>query len=140
MSKYRRIRTIFSDESALAAAIQEVCAERKAEFEADRGNALHLYGYHGDRRPETATYVVRRNHISGASNDLGFARKEDGTFEAIVSEFDMSSERYGLGWLHRITERYNYHALNNKAWSLGYSVQESLDDEGRTVLNLVKAF
>ena len=51
------------------------------------GQDLPLYGYRGDRRPETAGLVVRREHIGSASNDLGFARSADGYFP-IISDFD----------------------------------------------------
>jgi hypothetical protein len=51
------------------------------------GEALPLYGYLGDRRPETAALVVRRQQIGSGSNDLGFARSADGYFP-IISDFD----------------------------------------------------
>src|SRR5688500_6654816 len=53
----------------------------------EEGEALPLHGYRGDRRPETAAIVVRRQHVGGASNDLGFARTETG-YTPIVSEYD----------------------------------------------------
>lgn len=51
------------------------------------GSKLHLYGYRGDERGETADIVVRRKHISSSSNDLGFAKTENG-YKLIVSEYD----------------------------------------------------
>jgi hypothetical protein len=53
----------------------------------EQGEALPLYGYLGDRRPETAALVVRRQQIGSGSNDLGFARSADGYFP-IISDFD----------------------------------------------------
>ena len=53
----------------------------------EEGQDLPLFGYHGDRRPETAALVVRRRHIGPASNDLGFARTAEGYFP-IISDFD----------------------------------------------------
>lgn len=55
--------------------------------EVEEGEDLPLYGYHGDRRSDTAALVVRRHHIGSASNDLGFARTADGYFP-IISEYD----------------------------------------------------
>jgi hypothetical protein len=55
--------------------------------EVEEGDALPLYGYGGDRRSETAEIVVRRRHVGSASNDLGFARTEDG-FVPVISEYD----------------------------------------------------
>ena len=56
--------------------------------EVEEGEALPLYGYEGDRRPETAEIVVRRKHLGSASNDLGFARTPAG-YVPIVSEYDL---------------------------------------------------
>jgi hypothetical protein len=53
----------------------------------EEGQDLPLFGYGGDRRPETAALVVRRQYIGAASNDLGFARTADGYFP-IISEYD----------------------------------------------------
>jgi Protein of unknown function (DUF1257) len=53
----------------------------------EEGDELPLFGYAGDRRPETAALVVRRQHIGSASNDLGFARTSDGYYP-IISDYD----------------------------------------------------
>jgi hypothetical protein len=52
----------------------------------EEGQDLPLFGYHGDRRAETAALVVRRHHIGPNSNDLGFARTAEGYFP-IISEY-----------------------------------------------------
>ena len=56
----------------------------------DEGDELPLYGYEGDRRPETAALVVRRVYIGSASNDLGFRLTSDG-FVPIISEYDQAT-------------------------------------------------
>jgi len=53
----------------------------------EQGHALVLYGYQGDARPERAELVIRRQHIGGLSNDVGFALR-DGAYVPIVSEYD----------------------------------------------------
>lgn len=55
--------------------------------EVEEGRELPLYGYRGDRRAETAEIVVRRRHLGLVSNDLGFARTDEG-YVPIVSEYD----------------------------------------------------
>jgi hypothetical protein len=86
MSKYLIFDDLtFADEACLLAALAEL---GYPEAVVERGEALPLYGYHGDRRPETAALVVRRVHLTGASNDLGFAHRPDGAYVAIVSEYD----------------------------------------------------
>ena len=83
MSKYLTFPDLsFKDRRLLLAALTDVGFPIIEE-----GKDLPLYGYQGDRRPETADIVLRRQHIGRASNDLGFARTPDG-FVPIVSEFD----------------------------------------------------
>ena len=83
MSKYLIYQEIvFKDRRLLLAALADL-----GYATVEEGEALPLYGYQGDRRPETAEIVVRRRHLGPASNDLGFARTEDG-FVPVISEYD----------------------------------------------------
>ena len=83
MSKYLVYHElIFKDRRLLLAALADL-----GYAEVEQGDALPLYGYQGDRRPETAEIVVRRRHLGPASNDLGFARTPGG-FIPIISEYD----------------------------------------------------
>ena len=83
MSKYLVYQEIvFKDRRLLLAALADL-----GYTEVEEGEALPLYGYQGDRRPETAELVVRRRHLGSASNDLGFARTPEG-FVPIISEYD----------------------------------------------------
>ncbi|HLG72573.1 MAG TPA: hypothetical protein VK009_19320 [Chloroflexota bacterium] len=83
MSKYLTFPDVtFKDRRLLLAALTDIGFAIVEE-----GKALPLYGYQGDRRPETAEIVLRRQHVGRASNDVGFARTPDG-YVPIVSEFD----------------------------------------------------
>ena len=83
MSKYLVFAEFpFRDRRLLLAALAEL-----GYAEVEEGQALPLYGYQGDRRPETAELVVRRRHLGPASNDLGFARTPRG-YVPILSEYD----------------------------------------------------
>ena len=62
----------------------------------------HLYGYHGDVRPETANVIIRRAEIGASSNDVGFLQKEDGSYEAIISQFD--SHRFDKKWKGHVAQ------------------------------------
>ena len=60
------------------------------------GKPQHLTGYTGDVRKQVAHIVVPQATVNqylggGASNDVGFLRREDGTYEAIVSAYDEGS-------------------------------------------------
>lgn len=83
MSKYLVFQDyVLKDRRLLLAALADL-----GYTEVEEGEALPLYGYQGDRRPETAEIVVRRRHLGSASNDLGFARTPAG-YVPIVSEYD----------------------------------------------------
>ncbi len=83
MSKYLVFPdVIFKDRRLLAAALADL-----GYTQLEEGEDLPLFGYRGDRRPETAEIVVRRQFVGSASNDLGFARTEQG-YVPVVSEYD----------------------------------------------------
>ena len=90
MSKYLVFPdVIFKDRRLLLAALADL-----GYSEVEQGDALALYGYQGDRRPETAELVVRRRHIGSASNDLGFSRTSQG-YAPIISEYDRGTLHSG---------------------------------------------
>lgn len=83
MSKYLAYpEIVLKDRRLLLAALADL-----GYAHVEEGEALPLYGYRGDRRPETAALVVRRRHLGAASNDLGFARTPDG-YTPIISGYD----------------------------------------------------
>jgi len=83
VSKYLTFQDcVLKDRRLLLAALADL-----GYTEVEEGEALPLYGYQGDRRPETAEVVVRRRHLGSASNDVGFARTPAG-YVPIVSEYD----------------------------------------------------
>ncbi len=71
-------------------------------------NPQSLYGYVGDVRAEKAEVIIRRQYVGSASNDIGFKKRFDGTFEAIISDYDRG--KYSQDWLNQLAERYAYHA------------------------------
>ncbi|HEY7063774.1 MAG TPA: DUF1257 domain-containing protein [Chloroflexota bacterium] len=83
MSKYLTFPDVlFKDRRLLLGALTDL-----GYSDVEEGEALPLYGYQGDRRPETAQVVVRRRHLGSASNDVGFTRTPAG-YVPIVSEYD----------------------------------------------------
>jgi len=86
ISAYIQGKTSIRDPECLVEALKELgWSSEQIEVHHD---AVTLYDYKGKARPEQAEVVIRRKHISGASNDMGFARQADGTFNTIVSQYD----------------------------------------------------
>src|SRR6266576_3649780 len=108
MSHFTTIKTKITEAKALLTALADL-GFKEVEF---HETPQHLYGYRGDKRAQSAEVIIRRKFVGGASNDIGFKRQADGTFEAIISEFDR--RKYSQEWLNRLTQRYAYHATRAK--------------------------
>lgn len=124
MSHFTSIKTQIKNVDALKKALMDLGFQ---DVEVHK-TARNLYGYQGDVRSQTAEVIVRRQYISAASNDIGFKQQSDGTFEAVISEYDR--KQYSQQWLNQVTQRYGYHALMASASEQGFSVeeQETLED------------
>jgi hypothetical protein len=116
MSHFTRIRTKLRDAATLVAALETMGFSSVEVHDQPQS----LYGYQGDVRPETAEVIIRRRHVGRASNDIGFARRPDGSLEAIISEYDR--RRYAAAWLTELTRAYSYAATLAYAESNGYEI------------------
>lgn len=144
MSHYSALRTRFKDAECLVGALHDVGYKTVEIHEVGQP----LVGYQGDYRDRdnwgvhtkdvaravTAEVIVRRAQIDPAANDLGFARAADGTFQAIVSDYDR--RRHDDAWLARLTQRYNLHVDKKKAKALGYHIKETALPNGAIKLTL----
>ena len=114
MSKYSEAATTVRNQSYLIAALIEL--GYKPELHAD---GAALVGYEGRERPERAHVIIRRVQIGPASNDIGFVRKHDGTFGAVLSEYDR-----GIGfdekWVGRVQQAYKEQQTMADAKAKGY--------------------
>jgi hypothetical protein len=86
MSAYNEIETIYTDQDCLVEALTEMGYKPKVSEKPE-----HLEGYHGDERAQTAEIIIPRKQVGGASNDVGFKKNANGTFTAIISDYDKSS-------------------------------------------------
>jgi hypothetical protein len=112
MSKYMTFTdTAYKDRDCLVQALAE-CGYTVTE----EGEALSLYGYQGDRRPETAQIVVRRKFIGSASNDLGFQKTENG-YVPVISEYDQRYMMQGK-FLNNLRTNYNLKSAEKLARNL----------------------
>jgi hypothetical protein len=115
MSHFTCVATKIVDQEELVAALQDM------GYSPEVGLDIQLYGYKGDLRPETANIVVRRGELSSASNDLGFARVDDGTYSAIISAYD--THRFP-NLVKKITQHYAERVIMKSAAIQGFSVAE----------------
>ena len=114
MSKYDSFQTTLTEEGALVAALKALGYPVEIHTQ-----AMPLFGYHGDERPERAHIIIRRNHLDCASNDIGFVRNADGQFSAILSEYDRSIG-FDQKWLNRVHQRYKEERTLAMARQRGY--------------------
>lgn len=155
MSAYLVLETPILDRECLLLALADL------GFGADKvevhDEPVPLVGYEGRTRPEVAHLVVRRQHLGGSSNDLGFLRGPTG-WRAIVSGYD--ALRFGQTFQQALAARHAVHlaakeariaeedrrradeerrrvveaqrqAIHDRAKKLGYRVQETR--EGATI-------
>ena len=72
--------------------------------------AVQLYDFQGrpthylDADGDKGNVIVRRHVIGGAANDLAFRKEVDGTYTAIVSEFD--TRKHNEGWMKALKRSY----------------------------------
>jgi len=89
----------------------------------------HLYGYQGDKRKQMAEVIVRRQFISGLSNDLGFKLNErTGCYEMIVSEYDSKQGKVNQ---QRIITEYVQRVVKNRLPRGKYRVLSTKKNEIR---------
>lgn len=101
--------------------------------------AQSLTGYGGDRRVQKAHIIIRRQHISSASNDIGFLKKEDGTYELIISEYDKRIAK-GKKIISELKQHYGKHKFIKQAKKLGFSVKtQKVDSKGRIKIKVMGA-
>jgi hypothetical protein len=84
--------------------------------------AVPLYGYQGDERPQRAHIVIRRQHVSTGANDVGWELMPDGTYRAWISEYD-ARHRFKPEMQNRIKQEYAFHAVARQQRAMGRTVQ-----------------
>jgi len=102
MSSYASVKTIFNDRECLIEALVEMGYAR--EHIEVHETAQGLYGYHGDLRQEKANVIVRRQHVGGASNDIGWEKQTDGTYTQHISDYD--AHKHDAKWLTGLKASY----------------------------------
>lgn len=96
----------------------------------------NLVGWHGDKRKQKANIIVRRKNINSASNDIGFLRKTDGSYEMIISEFDKHAG-HSKKFTQELLQLYGKHRTLKQAAQMGYMVRsQTTDNDGRLKIRI----
>lgn len=69
--------------------------------------------------------------MGAASNDIGFERRPDGSFAAVISEYDRA--RHDDAWLGRLTARHAYHATATTLAAQGFELVDEQTERDGTV-------
>lgn len=123
MSHFSKIRTKFVDPNIL----QNALAALGFHSVEVNDKAVNLFGYRGDKRPDRAEVIIRRAHIGKLSNDIGFKLGPNGTFDAIISEFDQ--KEFGEVWLTKLTRKYAEIAIKTQLSEQGFHLVEESSDQ-----------
>ena len=119
MSHYSTVQTEFTDRALLVKALNVVGFDTVEVHD----NPTGLYGYQGDLRSQKAHVIVRRKFVGVASNDLGFAKRSDGKFEAIISDYDKA--KLNDKWLVRLKTEYAKLAIVDFAKAQGFELSKA---------------
>lgn len=139
MSAFVKTELDIDDQAHLIGALKDLgWTDDQIEVHED---AVPLVGYHGDKRAQKAHVIVRRKHIGGSSNDVGFERV-DGKFIAHVSEYDRNSawaSRNGCKnmahWEGRLKQLYGVRRAEAVAKKQGFKVTKT-QEKGKVQLVL----
>ena len=128
MSLYCEIKTEFKNQDALILALMETGKWQKEQIEI-YNEPQNLVGYRGDLRQDKANIIIRRKNIGPSSNDIGFQKQADGTFTAIISEFDKS--RYNQSWTDKLKANYAFQAIRLQQEAKGRQVSRTKLPDGK---------
>ncbi len=134
MSAYTEQQTQITDADILTE-----CLKAKGVKEViNHDTAVQLEGYHGDKRKDTAEIVIPRRAIGGMSNDVGFKKQTDGTYKAVISQYD--SHRFNAAWMTDLKKIYAEKKIHKVAKKNGLTfIGKKVGQDGGFKLQFVKA-
>lgn len=123
MSEYRKTQTNAKDPECLIAALVAMGYAR--EHIEVHEEAVQLFDYHGrattytDVKGDRANIIVRRQHVGGAANDLGFKlNKTTGVYDAVISAYDRG--KHNEKWLAGLKTNYSEGVTTKQAKKMGF--------------------
>lgn len=147
MSKYSTNNVpMFKDSELLIAALCDMGFERQEiEVHEQPSQLIDFQGHatcYTDKNGDKAHIILRASavnrHLSGgASNDIGFRRNGDGSFNALISAYD--SNFADSAWIGRLSAAYTRHGVIKKAAKQGFRFIGTKQENGKTQLKFVRA-
>jgi Protein of unknown function (DUF1257) len=132
VSHFSTVRSKISRKQNLISALEKIDGGRWKGCVEVYEEAANLYGYRGDKRAQKSEIIIRRKHIGSSSNDIGFTRQEDGTYSAIISEYDSST--YNKRWLDSLCQTYSSEVIQDIAQEQGFNF-ECREENGELFIN-----
>lgn len=115
MSKYKEIKTQINKREFICKALDELGVPYEV---AEPGQKLALVNYWGRAQGDQADVVVRRQHLTRLSNDLGWTVDPDtGAYVEIISEFDAENRI-----AKQVRQKAAFYQLEELAYANGYSL------------------
>ena len=97
-----------------------------------QGHATHYLDPAGDK----AEIIVRRNHVGGAANDLGFKKQENGKFAPIISRYDTG--KHNTKWLDGLKRSYTDGVMQKAAKRMGLKLKSRTTVNGKLVVKYLQ--
>jgi D-alanyl-D-alanine dipeptidase len=139
MSAYSKLQTVYKDRDCLVAALNE----HGYPIVETHDVAVPLVDYHGrqtrytDPNGDYANVIVRRNHVGGAANDLGFLKQADGTYSAMVSAYD--SHKHDTKWFNGLKQKYQDKVTTKVMKAKGLKLHSRTVVNGKLVVKYLQA-
>ncbi len=127
MSHFTKMKTKIRDLSSL----KRACERLNLNLEVGQG--LEVRGFSG--RPKIDGAVIKLDRY-----DVGFERKQDGSYEIVTDLWGLETKekiKSPTEWLNRITQMYNVEYMKKQALLKGYSVTESVQQDGSIMLKVM---
>jgi len=134
MSMYCSVQTQFKNQAALVEALMETGNWKRHQIDV-HARPQHLFGYKGDKREQLAHVIISRQYVSGASNDVGFLKNADGSYSAMISQYD--SRTYNDVWMKDLKANYAYHAIKLQQEARGRTVTRERMPDGRQRVRVI---
>lgn len=146
MSHFTEIKVNFlqKNEKQLVAALESIFGEGTVEVHED---GAALFGYQGDNRAQLSQsngnyappchLIIRRKHVGGASNDVGYQRTEDGKYVAYISDYDKHSN-FSPQKQNKVLQEYTAKVTEKQLKSQGYAMKREVQKDGTIKLFATK--